>query len=242
MARLPVRWRAGSMAGIGLRRRPGARCPRVTSHLRVVHRYNLKKDLSEHVNPSATYACRQRGGLLLCTWPKGGKLSLPFVYSNEVWTGIEYQVASHLMLMGWSRKGWRLSAHVAPVMTDACAIRSMNMNAAIGMRAPFILRSAPGTERRTLRRGRQSAASEAEYRRRLPEFFSDGHRLRHSRRADGKPFLDVASGTIEVRDVHFIPCRADEITPDGRPSFVAEPYCNQPSPAGRFGAGPISDA
>jgi hypothetical protein len=27
-------------------------------------------------------------------------LSLPFVYSNEVWTGIEYQVASHLMLMG----------------------------------------------------------------------------------------------------------------------------------------------
>jgi hypothetical protein len=27
-------------------------------------------------------------------------LSLPFVYSNEVWTGIEYQVASHLMLVG----------------------------------------------------------------------------------------------------------------------------------------------
>jgi hypothetical protein len=27
-------------------------------------------------------------------------LSLPFVHSNEVWTGIEYQVASHLMMMG----------------------------------------------------------------------------------------------------------------------------------------------
>ena len=40
------------------------------------------------------------GGLLLCTWPKGGDLSLPFVYSNEVWTGIEYQVASHLMFFG----------------------------------------------------------------------------------------------------------------------------------------------
>ena len=38
--------------------------------------------------------------MLLCTWPKGGKLTLPFVYSNEVWTGIEYQVASHLMLVG----------------------------------------------------------------------------------------------------------------------------------------------
>ena len=31
-------------------------------------------------------------------------LSLPFVYSNEVWTGIEYQVASHLMLTGETGK------------------------------------------------------------------------------------------------------------------------------------------
>lgn len=31
-------------------------------------------------------------------------LSLPFVYSNEVWTGIEYQVASHLMIMGEDEK------------------------------------------------------------------------------------------------------------------------------------------
>jgi len=39
-------------------------------------------------------------GLLLCTWPNGGKPLLPFVYSDEVWTGIEYQVASHLMFLG----------------------------------------------------------------------------------------------------------------------------------------------
>jgi hypothetical protein len=45
------------------------------------------------------------GGLLLCTWPKGGKLSIPFIYSNEVWTGIEYQVASHLMLEGMVEEG-----------------------------------------------------------------------------------------------------------------------------------------
>ncbi len=42
---------------------------------------------------------------MLCTWPKGGALSLPFVYSNEVWTGIEYQVASHLMFMGLVEEG-----------------------------------------------------------------------------------------------------------------------------------------
>ncbi|WP_109696765.1 GH116 family glycosyl hydrolase [Chitinophaga deserti] len=79
---------------------------RTKSHLLAVHRYNLKHDLSAHANPQRpTYALGGDGGLLLCSWPKGGMLSLPFVYSNEVWTGIEYQVASHLMLMGEVEKG-----------------------------------------------------------------------------------------------------------------------------------------
>jgi len=79
---------------------------KVASHLKAVHRYNLKRDLSAHANPQRpSYACGKEGGLLLCTWPKGGSLSLPFVYSNEVWTGIEYQVASHLMAMGMVTQG-----------------------------------------------------------------------------------------------------------------------------------------
>ncbi len=78
----------------------------VTSHLRAVHRHNLKKSLADYANPQRpSYACGNEGGLLLCTWPKGGELSLPFVYSNEVWTGIEYQVASHLMMMGLVEEG-----------------------------------------------------------------------------------------------------------------------------------------
>ena len=79
---------------------------KITSHLLSVHKYNLKNDLREHANPQRpSYALVNEGGLLLCTWPKGGKLSLPFVYSDEVWTGIEYQVASHLMLMGKVKEG-----------------------------------------------------------------------------------------------------------------------------------------
>ena len=79
---------------------------KVKNHLESIHKYNLKKDLSEHVNPQRpAYALGNEGGLLLCSWPKGGALTLPFVYSNEVWTGIEYQVASHLMLMGEVEKG-----------------------------------------------------------------------------------------------------------------------------------------
>ena len=79
---------------------------KTTSHLNAIHKYNLKTDLTDHYNPQRpTYACGQEGGLLLCSWPKGGALSLPFVYSNEVWTGIEYQVASHLMFKGEVEKG-----------------------------------------------------------------------------------------------------------------------------------------
>jgi hypothetical protein len=78
----------------------------VKSHLEAVYKYNLRKTLLDHYNPQRpTYACGEDGGLLLCSWPKGGALSLPFVYSNEVWTGIEYQVASHLMLKGEVEKG-----------------------------------------------------------------------------------------------------------------------------------------
>jgi uncharacterized protein (DUF608 family) len=79
---------------------------KVTSHLVAIHKYNLKTDLSEHANPQRpTFAMGDDGGLLLCSWPKGGKLQLPFVYSDEVWTGIEYQVASHLMFEGEVEKG-----------------------------------------------------------------------------------------------------------------------------------------
>ncbi|RJP24866.1 MAG: hypothetical protein C4527_18135 [Candidatus Omnitrophota bacterium] len=79
---------------------------KIRSNLSAIYKYNLKHDLSEHANPQRpSYAVGNEGGLLLCTWPKGNSLSLPFVYSNEVWTGIEYQVASHLMLEGFVREG-----------------------------------------------------------------------------------------------------------------------------------------
>ena len=82
---------------------------KVTSHLMAVHRYNYKANLSAHANPQRpSYAVGNEGGLLLCSWPKGGALALPFPYSNEVWTGIEYQVASHLMLMGKVNEGLQI--------------------------------------------------------------------------------------------------------------------------------------
>jgi uncharacterized protein (DUF608 family) len=84
---------------------------KVQSHLLAVYQNNLKTDLSEHVNPQrAGYAYGNEGGLILCSWPEGGQPTLPFVYSNEVWTGIEYQVASHLMLTGHVNEGLEIGS------------------------------------------------------------------------------------------------------------------------------------
>jgi uncharacterized protein (DUF608 family) len=79
---------------------------KVRSHLLAVHKYNFRDDLSHHFNPvRPTYAMGKEAGLLLCTWPKGQNLTLPFYFGYEVWTGIEYQVASHLMMMGHVEEG-----------------------------------------------------------------------------------------------------------------------------------------
>jgi hypothetical protein len=79
---------------------------KVRRHLRSVYKYNFKRDLSDHVNVKRPgYAAGAEGGLVLCTWPKGGRPQLAFSYSDEVWTGVEYQVASHLMLVGLVEEG-----------------------------------------------------------------------------------------------------------------------------------------
>jgi hypothetical protein len=79
---------------------------RVRSTLQAIFKNNFKTDLSEHANSQRPgYAMGHEPGLLLCSWPHGNKPTLPFVYSDEVWTGIEYQVASHLIQEGLLNEG-----------------------------------------------------------------------------------------------------------------------------------------
>ena len=78
----------------------------VRSTLQAIFKHNFKTDLSQHANAQRPgYAMGHEPGLLLCSWPRGGKPTLPFVYSDEVWTGIEYEVASHLISQGFVEEG-----------------------------------------------------------------------------------------------------------------------------------------
>jgi hypothetical protein len=78
---------------------------RLKTTLGSIYRYNFLSDFRDFSNCQRTYALGDEKGLLLCSWPKGGRPPLPFVYSDEVWTGIEYQVASHLMYEGLLEEG-----------------------------------------------------------------------------------------------------------------------------------------
>lgn len=73
--------------------------------LMAIFRHNFKRDFTNHVNTQRTYILNDEAGLTLCTWPNGGEPRLPFPYSDEVWTGIEYQVAAHMIYEGWLLEG-----------------------------------------------------------------------------------------------------------------------------------------
>ena len=78
---------------------------RVTSTLESILRHNFLHPLGNHANLQRTYAFHDESGLILCSWPDGGRPKLPFVYSDEVWTGVEYHVAAHLIYEGQVQEG-----------------------------------------------------------------------------------------------------------------------------------------
>ncbi len=83
-------------SGLGYILDPG----RVGKALHSVFAFNFRPRIGEFSNVQRVFALNDEGGLLLCSWPEGGRPALPFVYSDEVWTGVEYQVAASLAFAG----------------------------------------------------------------------------------------------------------------------------------------------
>jgi len=77
----------------------------IRAALASIYRYNFQTDFSEFPNVQRIYALNDEKGLLLCSWPRGKRPALPMVYSDEVWTGIEYQVAAHMIYEGMVKEG-----------------------------------------------------------------------------------------------------------------------------------------
>jgi hypothetical protein len=78
---------------------------RVRKALGSVYRYNFRRNFHNHPNCQRTYALGDEKGVVICSWPKGGRPRTPVIYCDEVWTGIEYQLAAHLIYEGMVEEG-----------------------------------------------------------------------------------------------------------------------------------------
>jgi non-lysosomal glucosylceramidase len=94
-------WHA-DIAGLGDLLAPA----KILTALKTVFEQNHLANLQDHFNPCRVYAYENEGGLLNCTWPEGvNKPALPVPYAEEVWTGLEYMMASHLIYRGLTEEG-----------------------------------------------------------------------------------------------------------------------------------------
>ena len=75
----------------------------VTEALRSVWKYNWTPDVGPYNGkhkPERWFALPGQPGLFTCTWPKSPYMAEGVRYRSEVWTGIEYQVAGHMVWEG----------------------------------------------------------------------------------------------------------------------------------------------
>ena len=80
----------------------------VRTALAAVVRHNLRRgfgDPRDFNRPYRVFADGDDAGLLVCTWPHGGRPAVPIRYADEVWTGSEYQVAAHCWREGLHQEG-----------------------------------------------------------------------------------------------------------------------------------------
>lgn len=79
---------------------------KVKTALKSVHTNNFRPSLADHFNPCRNYAYEDEAGLLIATYPEG--IRQPMVaapYAEEVWSGIEYMSASHMITHGLVDEG-----------------------------------------------------------------------------------------------------------------------------------------
>jgi hypothetical protein len=82
----------------------------VKTTLRSIIKYNFRTTFRDFKHTQRIFADQDDAGLLLCTWPHGGRPERPVAYCDEVWTGIEYQVGAHCIMEGMHEEGLKIIA------------------------------------------------------------------------------------------------------------------------------------
>ena len=73
---------------------------RIKQALSAVAKYNFRGTFAGFKQDPRRYVLDDEGGLLIGTWPHGGRPKQFILYADEVWTGIEYAVAGAMVYEG----------------------------------------------------------------------------------------------------------------------------------------------
>lgn len=80
--------------------------------LAAIFKYNYRDQVRDVENVQRIFAANGEPGLVNCSWPNGNRPVLPFVYSDEVWSGTEYQVATSLIFADLVDEGLKITEGV----------------------------------------------------------------------------------------------------------------------------------
>ncbi|MFX0076049.1 MAG: GH116 family glycosyl-hydrolase [Candidatus Hermodarchaeota archaeon] len=81
---------------------------RVKKALNSIIKNNFKDSLKGFKQSPREFALPSESGLLVCTWPYGGRPDISTYYTDEVWTGLEYELAALSIYMGDINAGLKL--------------------------------------------------------------------------------------------------------------------------------------
>jgi non-lysosomal glucosylceramidase len=80
--------------------------------LESIYRYNYKRNMFEHASVQRTFVLNDEGALVVGDYARGERPEVPFPYYAEVFTGLEYTAASHMIYAGMVREGVECIANI----------------------------------------------------------------------------------------------------------------------------------
>jgi len=89
------------VAGLGPLLKPA----NIRKAIATIYKYNHRGNLLHHDSVERIYALNDEAATLICDYAQGKRPKIPFPYSSEAWTGIEYLFATQLIYAGMVREG-----------------------------------------------------------------------------------------------------------------------------------------
>ncbi|MFO8079661.1 MAG: GH116 family glycosyl-hydrolase [Armatimonadota bacterium] len=80
----------------------------VRSALEAIYQHNFRHDLADHVQRPRVYASEWEKGLIITTWPHGGRQETAMLYADEVWSSLEFELAGLMIREGLTERAMHL--------------------------------------------------------------------------------------------------------------------------------------